>query len=138
MQKGTILLLLLTDESSPSPAANLKIKAEGRCVSGYEKSKQRCLWGEAITKVHSSQMTKQRLAIQLIARVDLTQEIAILPVLSPKPKLTTRLCHFLRCFPSSEVKICFCLMLWKTGHLLCNPIVCKLVLQVAASTLVTA
>lgn len=52
-------------------------------------------------------MSKQRLAIQLIVRVDQTQEIALLPVLSPKPKLNTRLCHFWGCFSSSEVKICF-------------------------------
>lgn len=94
MQKGIILLLLLADESSSRPAAKPKIRAEGRCVSGYEQSKQRCLWGEAITEVHSSQMSKQRLAVQLIARVDLTQGIDVSPVLSAKSKLNTRLCHF--------------------------------------------
>lgn len=93
MQKAIFLLLSLTDESSSRPAANPKIRAEGRCVSGYEQSKQRCLWGGAITEVHSSQMSKRRLAIQRVERVDLTQGIDILPVLSPKPKLNTRLRH---------------------------------------------
>ena len=94
MQKGIILLLSLADESFSRPAATPKIRTDERRVSGYEQSKQRCLWGEAITEVHSSQMSKQRLAIQLVARVDLTQGIDVLPVLSSKPKLNTRLCHF--------------------------------------------
>lgn len=60
---------------SSGPAANPKIRVEGRCVSGYEQSKQRCLWGEAIAEVHSSQMSKQRLAVELLARFDLTQGV---------------------------------------------------------------
>lgn len=52
-------------------------------------------------------MSKQRLIIQLVARLYLTQGINISPVLSPKPKLNTRLCHFGGCSSSSKEKISF-------------------------------